>query len=758
MKGTTTWPAICHHRARAVDGISAFCRLTTLLSKVLLICVFSLFPIQAIGETDGTTQAKETARRGTGKPLSDDFRLYFRLIDVNQDGKIVEDEAPPELKPHFKLIDVNKDGYLDTEELLRAMSQNQQQSRTRPRTAVDDADWPPTVMPATASHAYSPQDGRDFPNRVYWGDTHLHTNMSADAYGFGNQNLTPDHAYRFAKGELITAHSGMKARLRRPLDFLVVADHSENLGVLPRIQAEDPLILKTEIGRRWAKLLKKMPLDVNQVLNAGSPDQRSTAIWETQASGQSTGLGFFWRAWGPDAVRDETFRHSVWDEVCRTADRHNDPGKFTAFIGYEYTLPPQTSNYHRVVIFEDGATKASRILPFSYADSADIEDLWEVLKDYEKRIGGKVLAIPHNGNLSNGLMFKLEDSDGNPFTTEYARSRSRWEPLYEVTQFKGDGEAHPLLSPTDEFADFETWNGWQFSKLAPEDRVKQKRFEYARSALKLGLDQQVKLGVNPFKFGMIGSTDSHTSLPTAAEDNFWGKTSMVEPSAYRIYDSWQYSASGYAAVWAKENTREALFDAMRRKEVYASTGPRITLRLFGGWNYERKDAFSPNLARIGYEKGVPMGGDLTHAPRGASSKFLIRATKDPDGANLDRIQVIKGWRSSDGSLHEKVYDVAVSDGRNIPGDGGSVESVGSTVDVGNANYQNSIGDPELAVVWTDPSFDPAELAFYYVRVIEIPKPRWTAYDKKFFKLDKVPKEIPMVVQDRAYSSPIWYTP
>jgi len=552
----------------------------------------------------------------------------------------------------------------------------------------------------------------------------------------------------------------MKVRLRRPLDFLVVADHSENLGVLPRIQAGDPLILKTNVGRRWAKIMAENPIDAGAALNADTPDKRSDIMWATAlVSGRAE--SFFWRMYALDTVRDESFRRSVWNQVCHIADRHNDPGRFTAFIGYEYTPPtehPRAANFHRVVIFKDNADKAGRILPFSYIDSPNVEDLWVVLSEYEESVGGKVLAIPHNGNLSSGMMFMLEDCEGNPFTTDYAKARARWEPLYEVTQYKGNSETHPLLSPTDEFADYEIWNGPKWNSTPAVHRLKQKEREYARSALKLGLDQKAKLGVNPFKFGMIGSTDAHTSIPAAAEDNFWGVTTMGEPSPYRIYDSWRFSASGYAAVWAQENTRASIFAALRRREVYASTGPRITVRFFGGWNYEEQDAFSPQIAEIGYAEGVPMGGDLTNAPEDAAPRFIIRAVKDPEGANLDRVQIIKGWRSLDGRLQEKIYNAAVSDGRTIPKGGGPVLPVGSTVDVQNAAYTNTIGDPELVAVWTDPDFDSEELAFYYARVIEIPKPRWTAYDRKFFRIEDLQKNIPMVIQDRVYTSPIWYTP
>ena len=606
-----------------------------------------------------------------------------------------------------------------------------------------------------ADDSYSPDLDQSHPVNVYWGDTHLHTNLSVDAAGFGNDRLTPDDAYRFAKGEAIRAHNGQEARLRRPLDFLVVADHAVNIGVLPRIARRDPLIMKTSVGKRWALLLDQVPVLAKDVLTS----ETAEAYAESQSS-LYNGRRFYTRAWSTDYVRDKAFRQSVWEEVCANADRHNDPGTFTAFIGYEWTPPtrhPKSPNLHRNIVFEGGADEVSQILPFSYQESENVEDLWAYLKDYEDRIGGKVLAIPHNGNLSAGVMFALEDYDGNPLSEAYAKTRARWEPLYEVTQYKGDGETHPILSPTDEFADFETWHVPAFFEERPANWAEMKRTEYARSALKLGLEQQVKLGVNPFKFGMIGSTDAHTSLSTADEDNFWGKLTFYEPSPYRAKRSWHFSASGYAAVWATENTREAIFAAMKRKETYATTGPRMTVRFFGGWDYAADDAARPDLARIGYAKGVPMGGDLTRAPRGQSPSFLIRAVKDPDGAMLDRVQVIKGWRDRPGYLREKVYNVALSDGRREDS-AGRVEPVGNTVDVKDASYLNTIGDAELATVWKDPDFDRDELAFYYVRVIEIPTPRWTAYDAKRFGIEDLPEEVPMMVQDRAYTSPIWYTP
>jgi len=593
--------------------------------------------------------------------------------------------------------------------------------------------------------SYSPDVDQIYPTIVYWGDTHLHTNLSVDANGMGNKSLTSDEAYRFAKGEAVIAHNGMKAQLRQPLDFLVIADHAINMGVMRGARSGDPVLLKTEIGKRW---YEAMQTDAN-----------------TEAQ------SFFWESWSkdnPQVVRDSTFRRAIWQEVTAKADEYNQPGKFTAFIGYEWT--PSETNHHRVVIFKDDAGKADQILPFSSYDSWDPEKLWGYLSDYETKTGGGVLAIPHNSNLTNGLMFSLQDFQGRPMSNVYAKMRSRWEPLVEATQIKGDSETHPILSPTDEFADYETWNGWkgrQTGKTLSEESVKQKPYEYVRSALKLGLQQHAKLGVNPFKFGLIGSTDAHTSLATADENNFWGKMSKDEPSPERTKIptlpwapenlGWEYAASGYAGVWATDNTRESLFAAMKRKETYATTGPRMTVRFFGGWDYEANDALKPDLAKIGYAKGVPMGGDLTHAPKDRSPTFLIQAVRDPDGANLDRVQVIKGWHDKDGELHEKIYNVALSDGRKENWRG-EVKPVGSTVNIKDASYTNTIGDPELAVVWKDPDFSKDELAFYYVRVLEIPTPRWTAYDAKYFGLKNLPQEVPMVTQERTYTSPIWFSP
>lgn len=594
-----------------------------------------------------------------------------------------------------------------------------------------------------AEESYSPHIDQTYPQNVFWGDTHLHTNLSVDAFGYGNKNLGPEEAYRFAKGQTITAHNGLQARLNRPLDFLVIADHAENMGVMQAIEAKNAELLATEPGQRWYKTFKAVQSTPGKK-GFDFVDKRSKDMIYEQLS---------------TVVDSDTFKSSVWAEVTAIADAHNNPGNFTALIGYEWTGP---SHIHRVIVFKDSAEKVIQQFPFSNLDSDRPEDLWAHLSRYEQDTGGEALAIPHNGNLTTGNMFKLEDSGGNNFSQSYAQTRARWEPLVEVTQTKGDSETHPFLSPGDEFADYETW------EYDPTKAIKSLfQYEYARSALKLGLAQQDQLGVNPFKFGMIGSTDAHTSMSGVEEDNFWGILSAGEPKPERakgsiIPEFWteggeKVSASGYAAIWAEENTREALFSAMKRKEVYATTGPRITVRFFAGWDYRTGDAFDPDFAKIGYSKGVPMGGDLASAPNGKSPRFLIRAIKDPDGANLDRVQVIKGWHDKKGELYEKVYNVALSDGRKED-KGGKVPPVGSTVDVKNAAYTNSIGDPELAVVWTDPDFDKDELAFYYVRVLEIPTPRWTAYDAKFFGLKDLLHEIPMVTQERAYTSPIWYTP
>ena len=604
-----------------------------------------------------------------------------------------------------------------------------------------------------AEVSYSPTVERDFPEKVYWGDPHLHTSLSPDAYALGNKLFDLSKAYQFSQGATVVAHNGMKTRLQRPLDFVVIADHAEMLGVLSGLEQAKPIAptdaISKPTGERLLELLANPKL-------SGLPDNEQRRLL---GDSNSEAYAEHFKRYREiiDIIHqekpriEEPFRRAVWQFVTEQADKHYQPGVFTTFIGYEWTSSP----VGRVVIFKDGANKANAVLPFSANDSKNVEDLWQYFDDYEKNTGGEIIAIPHNSNLSLGKAFLPTDFEGNSIDRSYAQASKRWEPLYEVPQTKGDTETHPLLSPNDEFAHYGGYNPW-----GTGEKKEQVQYEYLRSGLKIGLQEQALIGDNPFKFGMVGGSDSHTGLSALEENNFWSVAPFVEPGPGRI-DSFrlgheQMNASGYTAVWAKDNTREAIFSAMKRKEVYASTGPRISLRFFGGWDYKPDDAFKPDIAGIGYGKGVPMGGDLYRTEKGKSPRFLIYAVKDALGANLDRVQVIKGWYNDQGQLHEKIYNVALSDNREVKN--GSATPVGSTVNVKEATYLNTIGDPELRVVWQDPDFNPNNPAFYYLRVLEIPTPRWTAYDVKFFGQKNTPKDIPMVIQERAYTSPIWYNP
>jgi hypothetical protein len=598
---------------------------------------------------------------------------------------------------------------------------------------------------------YSPYAGRNFPTRPFFGDTHTHTSFSMDAGAFGCR-LGPKDAYRFGRGEEVMASSGQRAKLSRPLDFLVVTDHSDGFGFFPMILAGDPKIMTDPQGRKW-----------NEMIQSGKGADAAVDIIV------NFGKGTISKAIFP--VPGTPGYRSAWLETIKAADEANDPGRFTAFIGYEWTSNTGGNNLHRNVIFRENGDKARLVEPFVTMKpfgSDNPRDLWKWMATTEQKTGSEVLAIAHNGNLSNGRMFPIIESfSGKKIDREYAENHQRWEPLYETTQIKGDGETHPFLSPNDEFANFERWDKGNLD-LSELKKPEMLEFEYTRSALKNGLKMEAELGVNPYKFGLVGSTDAHTALAAVEEDNFFGKTSSSEPSATRathpfikspsgtVIMGWEQTSSGYAAVWATENTRESLFDAMKRRETYATTGPRMIVRFFGGWDFEDKDAQNRMPAKIGYTKGVPMGGDLRAAPSGKSPAFLVAALKDPIGANLDRIQIIKGWVDKAGKTQEKVYDVAWS-GERKPSNDGKLPAVGNTVDVPNATYTNTIGATELIKVWKDPDFDPALRAFYYVRVIEIPTPRWTAYDAKYFGVT-MPKEVPMTTTERAYTSPIWYTP
>jgi hypothetical protein len=628
---------------------------------------------------------------------------------------------------------------------------------TEPSAFSQDAGsaTPENLSAAYYGKAYSPYANLGFPERPLWGDSHLHTSLSMDAGLFGNR-LPPRDAYRFARGEQVVSSTGLPVRLSRPLDWLVVADHSDGMGMIDDLKSSKPELISFEQGARWSKGLKQggqaavdAAMDLIGNFSQGTIDPKLVALYSPGSKVYQT----------------------VWDGVIDEAEKFNEPGRFTALIGFEWTSLIQGNNMHRVVIFRDDEGRARQVEPFTQTapiGSPDPRDLWKYLADYEAKTGGDILAIPHNGNLSNGIMFPLVSQwNGKKLDKNYVKQRNQWEPLAEATQIKGDGEAHPLLSPDDEFADFETWDAGNLdmSQAKTPDML---AGEYTREALKRGLAIESKLGTNPYKFGLIGSTDSHTSLATAADDNYFGKHTGAEPKpdrwdhAFAKTDQgeilgWQMVASGLAAVWATENTRKSIFDAMERKEVYGTTGPRMSVRLFGGWDFTTQDLNSRMPAVVGYEKGVPMGGDLRRAPnKQATPKFMVYALRDPIGANLDRIQIVKGWVDKKGKTFEKVYDVAWSGDRK-PGADGKLPAVGNTVDVANANWTNAIGASELGVVWTDPDFDSKQKAFYYARVLEIPTPRWTAYDAFRFGVT-MSKDVKMTTQERAYTSPIWYAP
>ena len=602
--------------------------------------------------------------------------------------------------------------------------------------------------------AYSPYAKRSFPSRPLWGDSHLHTGLSMDAGLFGCRLGVAD-AYQFARGDEILASSGQPVKLSRPLDWLVVADHSDGMGMVQDIAVGAPEVMASEQGRRWVKGMQ-----------AGGEESVNAALDLISTFSQAQMDPEMFAHYSPGSTKYE----SIWDGVVETAEEYNDPGRFTALIGFEWTSLVKGANMHRNVLFRDNGDRAKMVVPYTTqapVGSPDPLDLYKWMATYEEKTGGSVLAIAHNGNLSNGIMFPVDAQfSGRKLDKLYVEQRAKWEKLYEVTQIKGDGEAHPFLSPDDSFADYETWDvgNLDMSVAKTNDML---AGEYAREALKNGLALEAKLGTNPYKFGMIGSTDSHTGLSTAGEDNFFGKHTGYEPKAERmghpfmetengVLYSWQQVASGLAAVWALENTRESIFDAMERKEVYATTGSRLAVRFFGGWDYTAADLNSRQPAFLGYEKGVPMGGDLRPRSGDGAPTFMVYTLRDPIGANLDRIQVVKGWVDASGATHERVYDVAVSGDRQIQ-DGSCTTEVGNTVDVAAATWTNTIGASELATVWTDPEFDPNQRAFYYARVLEIPTPRWICYDAFRFGVE-IPEGAQTSHQERAYTSPIWYTP
>jgi Protein of unknown function (DUF3604) len=623
--------------------------------------------------------------------------------------------------------------------------------------AAQDAGVPAKeeILKAYTNKTYSPYAGRNFPEKPLWGDSHLHTMLSMDAGMFGNR-LPPREAYKFALGEEVISSTGQPVRLSRPLDWIVVADHSDGMGMAGDIISGAPVVQQYEQGARWSAAVAEggeaaveATLDLITTFSQGAMEPEMLAMYMPGTKNYK----------------------NLWEKVIADAEEFNDPGTFTAFIGFEWTSLIKGNNMHRVVMMRDGAVRTSQVVPYTMTapqGSPNPRDLWKYLANYEENTGGEILAIAHNGNLSNGIMFPLEAQyDGTKLDESYVTQRAKWEPVYEATQIKGDGEAHPLLSPDDEFADFETWDAGNLdlTEAKTDDML---AGEYARSGLKRGLKIEAKLGINPYKFGLIGATDSHTSLASIEEENFYGKHPGTEPSPERMTRfftktdkgqimDWQLVAGGIAAVWADENTRASIFDAVLRKEVYGTTGPRMRVRMFGGWDFAENDINNRTPATIGYAKGVPMGADLRAKPDDAAApSFMVYALRDPIGANLDRIQMVKGWLDADGETQERVYDIAWSDNRE-PDANGKLPAVGNTVDVANANWLNNIGASELATVWSDPEFDPEQKAFYYVRVLEIPTPRWTTYDAFRYGVD-LPEGTPTSIQERAYTSPIWYTP
>jgi hypothetical protein len=601
---------------------------------------------------------------------------------------------------------------------------------------VADSGQSPTVAfrdPAPASNS---------DRELLWGDTHLHTINSADAFGSGKAAADIDTAYRFAKGyPVVHPRTKMRIRIDRPLDFLVVSDHAENLSVPIRIARSDAGVLTNPTGHRLWELYKEKGARAlsSAVMALALPPVEAKAQW--------------------DALNVPDIRQPAWNDEAAAADRYNEPGKFTAFVGWEWTSTPNTRNLHRVVMTDTDGVTARKFLPYNYYQSERPEDLWRFFEQTKARTGVDFLAMPHNSNMSDGLMFALTDSDGNPFTAEYARKRSAWEPVAEIAQYKGTSETDPALSPNDEFAGFEIRN-----KLLSGQNIQPKAGSFIRTALLRGLAEEQRIGVNPFRLGIGGATDSHTGFSTVREEAFLGKMGEDLLPSERFGDhlppvpfhAAEMSAQGLTGVWADHNDRRSIFQAFRRREVYGSSGPRIRLRLFAGYDFSPGDEKARDFAEIGYRKGVPMGGQLAPS-KGSAPHFIIRAIKDPRAAGLDRVQVIKGWVDAAGKTHEKIFDVAWSGNRTIGADG-KLPAVANPVDTVHWRNDWNAGAAELATYWTDPTFDPTQRAFYYLRAIQVPTIRQHVYDAVALGIDPTTLKFPTTLQERAWSSPVWYTP
>lgn len=594
--------------------------------------------------------------------------------------------------------------------------------------------------------------------QLLWGDTHLHTTFSSDAFANNNLLADPDTAYRYAVGlPVIHPYHRARVQIETPLDFLVVSDHAEYLGVIRHLYfngaegVETGFVDKLKAGFLGGLLRYRVDAGRGSelfvtVLPEADADPRAAAA-ETLGSSLVPPL--------PKVEAD------TWRQITDAAERYNDPGNFTAMIGWEWSSIPGGANLHRVVVTDGNAGSAQQYQPFGLDDSPYPEDLWRWLAETAAATGDDFVAIPHNSNISKGFMFDDQTLRGEPIGVEWAETRSYWEPVAEITQIKGDSETHSALSPDDPFADFETYPYYiqqGTSEYRPEAG------DYLRPALLRGLALEAEVGTNPYRLGFIGSTDSHTSLPSAEERNFHGKlaTDSIPENKNDGWEEddgptgWAMSASGLAAVWAESNTRESILEALRRREVYATTGPRIGVQLYAGWNLPVLAVDGADDWRAAAAAGVPMGSVLP-APgqAGLAPQILVQATRDPRSANLDRIQVIKGWIDAAGATHERVHDVAWSGERSL--EGGQLPAVGNTVDVANGTWDNSIGEPHLATLWTDPDFDPTQTAFYYVRVLEIPTPRHSLLDAIALGLKDAAGQ-PDTLQERAYTSPVWYAP
>ncbi|WP_261324518.1 DUF3604 domain-containing protein [Microbulbifer agarilyticus] len=621
----------------------------------------------------------------------------------------------------------------------KELNEESEQPRDKEPQAAPDGGDTSAVAPAPASSG-------SYPTQAYFGDTHVHTGWSVDA-GMDGAILSPEDAYRFALGEEVKSNSGLSAKLSRAYDWFMVTDHSDGMGVISELVSGNPEMMADETLKRW-----------NEALNSGDDQRAADAKSELIVMQSEERL--------PEIVMDPKWMKSAWEKTVDAAEKFNKPGEFSTFIAFEWTVNAGGGdNLHRNVIFRDDASKTRSLLPLTTFETQDPEKLWQWMKAYEDKTGGRVFAIPHNGNMSNGRMFEQKRFDGSPMTKEWAELRARYEPLYEVTQIKGQSESHPSLSPEDEFASWDLWDrGNLILKPKPAGSFK---YEYWRPALKEGMRLEAELGVNPFQLGVNGATDTHTGLSTTDEDNFFGKFKTLEPSNKERwkfpllsgpsdnYMGWEMASAGIMGVWAMENTREAIWDAMLRKETFATSGPRMLVRFFGGFDFSAADA-EEDLVKRGYEKGTPMGGVVNGDPSGKKLGFLVAAMKDPDGANLDRVQIVKGWVDGRGKTHEKIFNVKWAGDRKLDGEG-NIQKVGDTVNLETAEYTNDIGEAELVGYFEDPEFNPEHRAVYYVRVLEIPTPRWTLYDKIRNKVE-MDKDVPMVLQERAFSSPIWYKP